>query len=213
MPFLADAAFILLVGAALLLVSWWKANSKRTLLENSVLGIGAILGMAGSSVALFAHLGSFSFGLWPLLLFLLLPIRIPFTEKFRYLHSQARLAVTKVLSLRGVDLILFLYLLFTFLLTFLLTLAPPNANDYDSLVYHLAAPQRYLDIGRIVELPYDHHSYFPFLTEMLFALGLQWKGPVLAKLFHWLMLPLCCMTLIAMGSRHFSRRAGLVAAC
>ncbi len=79
-------------------------------------------------------------------------------------------------------------------------------------MYHLAAPAQYLRHGKIVELPYDHHTYFPFTMEMLFLWGMAMKGPVLAKLFHWLMLPLSCGALIAIGKRHFSRRVGLFAA-
>jgi hypothetical protein len=48
--------------------------------------------------------------------------------------------------------------------------------------------------------------------EMLFLLGLALQGPVLAKLFHWLMLPLCCFALIALGRRHLTTRAGLFGA-
>ena len=105
--------------------------------------------------------------------------------------------------------------LYTFLvcaLTFLLSLAPPNGGDYDSLVYHLAAPAQYIRAGKIIELPYDHHTYFAFTLEMLYLIGLLWSGPVLAKLFHWLMLPLICATLIGSSTRYISRRAGLAAA-
>jgi hypothetical protein len=115
-------------------------------------------------------------------------------------------------NLRGVNLALVLYLVAVFLITFVLTLAPPNGADYDSLTYHLAAPAQYLRFGRIVDLPYDHHTYFPFTMEMLFLFGLALQGPVLAKLFHWLMLPLCCFALVAMGRRHLTTRAGLFGA-
>lgn len=118
----------------------------------------------------------------------------------------------KIRNLRGVNLALVVYLAFIFALTFLLTLAPPNGADYDSLVYHLAVPAQYLRHKGVVELSYDHHSYFPFTMEMLYQMGLALSGPVLAKLFHWLMLPLCCLTLLAMGRRHASARAGLFAA-
>ena len=117
----------------------------------------------------------------------------------------------KMRALRDVNLALVVYLAFVFALTFLLTLAPPSGGDYDSLVYHLAAPAQYLRHHGVVELPYDHHSYFPFTMEMLYWLGLMNSGPVLAKLFHWLMLPLCCLTLFSMGRRHASTRAGLFA--
>jgi hypothetical protein len=104
------------------------------------------------------------------------------------------------------------YLAFVFATTFALTLAPPVGLDYDSLMYHLAAPAQYLRHGRITALPYDHHTFFPLNTEMLFLLGLKLSGPVLAKLFHWLMLPLCCLTLIGVAERHWSQRAGLLGA-
>jgi hypothetical protein len=36
---------------------------------------------------------------------------------------------------------------------------------------------------------------------------LDLQGPVLAKLFHWLMLPLCCFALIAMGRPPLTTRS------
>jgi 4-amino-4-deoxy-L-arabinose transferase-like glycosyltransferase len=112
-----------------------------------------------------------------------------------------------------VDKALCAYLFFVFALTFVLSLAPPTGADYDSLTYHLAAPAQYLQHGSIIQLPYDHHTYFPFNLEMLYLIGLQLSGPVLAKLFHWLMLPLCCGALYAIGARYLSARSGLFAAC
>ncbi len=103
-------------------------------------------------------------------------------------------------------------------------LAPPSGGDYDSLVYHLAVPWRYVRAGRVLELPYDHHSYFPFAFEMLFAAPLSWfglslnssapaGGAVAAKVLHWAMLPASALMLVAFGSRVLnSRRAGWMAA-
>ncbi len=107
--------------------------------------------------------------------------------------------------------LLALYAFVVCALTFALCLAPPNGGDYDSLVYHLAAPAQYIRAGQIIELPYDHHTYFPFTLEMLYMIGLLWSGPVLAKLFHWLMLPLICALLIGTSTRYVTRRAGLAA--
>jgi len=119
-------------------------------------------------------------------------------------------------TLRSVDPIdqgLVGYLFAAFAVSFFLTLIPPSGAEYDSLTYHLAGPAQYLRAGRIVELRYDHHSYFPFTMEMLYLYALAWRGPVFAKLFHWLTLPLCCTALVAIGGRHLSRRVGLIAAC
>lgn len=215
MFYLSDAAIILLFGFSLFLLSNTFPSSRRTYLENITLGMGLGLGVAGTLAALSGHFFNFAssinfigYAVAPLLLiFSLLS-----AKRWSTLRSNLTDCTRALRAMSRTEVLLLAYLSLTLAFTFLLTLAPPNANDYDSLVYHLAAPQRYLMENRIVELPYDHHTYFPFVTEMLFALGLHWKGPVLAKLFHWLMLPLCCMTLFAIASRHFSRRAGLVAA-
>lgn len=218
MHYLADVGIILLVALLLITASWWMASAQNTLLENTVLGASTLLGfLAWFFGAVKPALGlSFDFSLWavllPTLFFVLIPFGIPSAQRVKLFQDNARAAWKGMLALRGTELALALYLLFVCALTLFLSLAPPNANDYDSLVYHLAAPARYLADGRVSELLYDHHTYFPFGMEMLFALGLQWSGPVLAKLFHWLMLPLCCLAIVAIGKRHFSLRAGLFGA-
>ena len=217
MFYLADVAKILLVALALIGVSWWNADTRRTLLENTVLNAGALLGATGLEIAVTGLFFGWHFPLWVhaamvIAIYALLPIGAPLREKPQIFKSQAQAALKGVLPLRGLDLVLALYLTFVCALTLVLCLAPPSGNDYDSLVYHLTAPARYLMDGRISELAYDHHSYFPFATEMLFALGLQAGGAVFAKLFHWMMLPLCCGILIAIGQRHFSIRVGLLMA-
>jgi len=103
-------------------------------------------------------------------------------------------------------------LLVNLLITLTATLTPPIANDYDSLTYHLAAPQVYLARHRIEYLPYDHHSNFPFTMEMLYTLGLGLRGAIAAKLFHFGSFVLTLLALYQMGRRQFSRRAGLMAA-
>jgi len=61
----------------------------------------------------------------------------------------------------------------------------PDGMDWDGLSYHLAAPKIYLREGRIVFIPYDSHTQFPFTMEMLFTFGLAFGGTGAAKLFHW----------------------------
>lgn len=69
--------------------------------------------------------------------------------------------------------------------TALSALRVPDGMDWDGLSYHLAAPKIYLRAGRIVFIPYDSHTQFPFTVEMLFTFGLAFGGPGAAKLFHW----------------------------
>ncbi|MBI3921028.1 MAG: glycosyltransferase family 39 protein [Armatimonadetes bacterium] len=91
-------------------------------------------------------------------------------------------------------------------------LAPPSTGDFDSLSYHLASPKIYLSHHRIHYIPFDHHSNFPFTMEMLYTLGLALHGPVTAKLFHFVAYLLTVACLYLFGSRHISRRTGLIAA-
>ncbi len=72
---------------------------------------------------------------------------------------------------------------------------PPGGHEWDALSYHLAAPQIYLTHHKIVFLPTDHHSNFPFIVEMLFTIGLLLNGFALSNMFHWLLgaLTVCAM--------------------
>jgi 4-amino-4-deoxy-L-arabinose transferase-like glycosyltransferase len=71
------------------------------------------------------------------------------------------------------------------LLTFGAALAPPADLDWDGLAEHLAQAAVYARTGHYAPLWYDHHSHFPALVQMLYALGLLLDGAALAKLFHW----------------------------
>ncbi|MBW3622084.1 MAG: phospholipid carrier-dependent glycosyltransferase [Armatimonadetes bacterium] len=62
--------------------------------------------------------------------------------------------------------------------------SPPTGADWDGLSYHLADPKLFLQAGRIVPLPWEHHSNFPFLVQMLFTYGLAFDSVALAKGFH-----------------------------
>lgn len=66
---------------------------------------------------------------------------------------------------------------------FLYALLAPTQSD--GMRYHLAAPQEYLKAGRIVYLPDNAFSNFPFLPEMHFLLALGCGTPVASQLMHW----------------------------
>ncbi|MHB0912975.1 MAG: hypothetical protein ACYC2Y_05975 [Armatimonadota bacterium] len=93
-----------------------------------------------------------------------------------------------------------------------MALAPPAGTDWDGLAYHLAVPKIYLQHHRILFVPFTSHSNFPFLTEMLYTLGLSISGPALAKLFHFGMYALTAAALYSLGARHMSRSVGKIAA-
>ena len=101
--------------------------------------------------------------------------------------------------------------------TLVAALAPPSALEWDALSYHLANPKMWLAHGRIDFLPFDHHSNFPFLVQMLYLL-MQGAGSVAgAKLVHWLCFALLSLSVYAFCMRHIApvkrgQTVGIVAA-
>ncbi len=70
-----------------------------------------------------------------------------------------------------------------FLFALVGVLGPSDAQDWDSLAYHLAVPKLWLAEGRITWIPYIHHSNFPFAIDNLYVWGLSWGGQSGAKAF------------------------------
>ncbi|MBI3273149.1 MAG: hypothetical protein HYZ53_29435 [Planctomycetes bacterium] len=89
--------------------------------------------------------------------------------------------------------------------------------DYDDLEYHLGAPTRYLEEGRISFWPTVVYAAFPLNSEMwtlagMVVAGSAWKGALFGKAVNaWLCLALAGGT-AALGRRFLSRSAGLYAA-
>jgi hypothetical protein len=89
---------------------------------------------------------------------------------------------------------------------------PPGPLAWDALSYHLADPKVFVLEHRIRLLPAEHHSNFPFMVEMLFAVGLLYNGYVLANLFHTALAVLTTLCILTAGERRFGRAAGAIAA-
>ncbi|MCX7924820.1 MAG: hypothetical protein N2554_03295 [Fimbriimonadales bacterium] len=89
------------------------------------------------------------------------------------------------------------------LLSLALCLLPPDGNEWDALAYHWAFPKIYLQVGRMVELPFMHQSYFPALQDMLYLFGLSYGFEAMAKLMHWAM-----GVFAALGAAGFVQRQG-----
>ena len=90
------------------------------------------------------------------------------------------------------------------LIGLLAALAPPTY--YDSLVYHLALPLRYLQEGRIGFVPYNQYAHFPQNMEMIFAWFLSAGSDVSAQLFNLLLGAGTGALLWSMGRRDDGRR-------
>ncbi|MGQ0644073.1 MAG: ArnT family glycosyltransferase [Elusimicrobiota bacterium] len=96
----------------------------------------------------------------------------------RFWQAPARLFKEPV---AGPALPILLYGLSILSLAVLCALAPPTY--YDSVVYHLALPAKYLQEGRVGFVPYNHYSHFPQAMEMIFGWFLALGDDVSAQLF------------------------------
>ncbi|MCX8037181.1 MAG: hypothetical protein N3D11_09095 [Candidatus Sumerlaeia bacterium] len=75
------------------------------------------------------------------------------------------------------------------------------AIQSDGLRYHMAAPQVWLREGRIVYLPFNAFTNFPFLIEMLFTLALGLAGDMAAKMMHFACFVLCGLFAALLAAR------------
>ncbi|PKO14644.1 hypothetical protein CVU37_14210 [candidate division BRC1 bacterium HGW-BRC1-1] len=74
----------------------------------------------------------------------------------------------------------------------LIALTPPIQSD--GMRYHLGAPQEFLKAGRILYLPSNAFSNFPFLPEMHYLIALGVGAPEASQLMH-----LLCMFAVAVA--------------
>jgi hypothetical protein len=93
-------------------------------------------------------------------------------------------------------------------LALICALAPPSGSDWDGLSYHLAVPKIYLAHHAIHFIPFTSHSNFPFLTEMLYTVGLAFGSTGVAKLFHFAMYIGTGLGILSLGRRHLTPLAG-----
>jgi 4-amino-4-deoxy-L-arabinose transferase-like glycosyltransferase len=83
------------------------------------------------------------------------------------------------------------------------------AWDYDALLYHLQVPNQYLAEGRIYFDPEVLRSAYPFLGEMLFAVGISFNLDSLAKLINLTFAVLFLVSVYAWAIRFFTRDVAL----
>jgi hypothetical protein len=81
---------------------------------------------------------------------------------------------------------------------------------WDALTYHLALPETFLRVGRMVVTPFSHFSTAPHGMQMIYTLALGLDGPALAKLMNLTCGLLACGCLALLGLR-VSRRAAMLA--
>ncbi len=66
-----------------------------------------------------------------------------------------------------------------------LLVALTPVTDGDALCYHLQVPKEFLSSGSVGFAPDLHETVYPLVTEMLYAVGLAFRGPVACRLIQW----------------------------
>lgn len=188
--------FAMLIGYFITQLLKVRFDSLLELLVIST-GLGLFaLGMLVFFVGVFGKLYGFVFQLLYLICAPLLALFIAGTHyKDEFLRHTVR--ASGILSSRFSRLfctILITVIAVLLIIGFLYTLTPPTQSD--GLRYHLSAPQEYIKYHRILYIPFNAFSNFPFLIEMLFTLGLLLWSDILAKLFHFSLLVLSGVLLI-----------------
>lgn len=104
--------------------------------------------------------------------------------------------------------LIWLLILSALLAEVILGLVPPTARD--ELIHHLAMPKLYLQAGRIEEIPFALHSYYPMLVDMLYTPFVKWGWDSAPKLIHGLFGFLTGLLLYSYLARRLSPVYGLL---
>lgn len=94
---------------------------------------------------------------------------------------------------------------------FALFAASAPVTDWDGLAYHLAVPKLWLERGGFYWIPFIHHSNFPFSTQMLYAVAVEFNQPAAAKVIHWAFYLMSAIGAAAVAVRLSGRTAGAFA--
>ena len=131
---------------------------------------------------------------------------------FRLLRELARHSLKK--SEKGsttvVDRLLLVFLVLTLGATALAALAP--VTDGDALCYHLQVPKVFLVRQAVYFDPDLHETVYPLVTELLYAIGLEFRGPVACRCLQWVLGLVFAAGVAALARPSLGRRAWSAAA-
>lgn len=80
-------------------------------------------------------------------------------------------------------------------------------TDGDALCYHLQVPKVFLIRQSVGFLPDLHETVYPLLTELLYAVALEFRGPVACRGIQWILGLVFAANVIALARPILGRRA------
>lgn len=181
----------------------------HSVLEDFTFSIGLGLALLGYIVYMIGSLG-FLYQKY-ILLALSLCFLIAIKPSCKFIFSlKYRAGYSTIRNLDLFDKFLVTVILFIPFICLFGALAPETGND--ALAYHLYHPKVFVENHKIGYIPFTRESLWPFLTEMLFTLGLLFESIVFAKLTHYFFGILSTIMLFVFANRFFSRKAALLSA-
>jgi hypothetical protein len=129
-------------------------------------------------------------------------------QSFRMGFSEPGPCVNGSDTSRGfsaIDMLLALFAVAALLATALSALAP--VTDGDALCYHLQVPKVFLMHGTIGYAPDLHETVYPLVTELLYALALEFRGPVACRWIQWILGLVFAANVTALARPSLGRRA------
>ena len=131
---------------------------------------------------------------------------------FRLLRDLARRVPPG--SVRGstslVDRLMLVFLVLTLGATALAAMAP--VTDGDALCYHLQVPKVFLVRQAVYFDPDLHETVYPLVTELLYAIGLEFRGPVACRCLQWVLGLVFAAGVAALARPSLGRRSWWAAA-
>jgi len=109
-----------------------------------------------------------------------------------------------------VDRLLLVFLMLTLGATALAALAP--VTDGDALCYHLQVPKVFLVRQAVYFDPDLHETVYPLVTELLYAISLEFRGPVACRCLQWVLGLVFAAGVAALARPSLGRRAWWAAA-
>jgi hypothetical protein len=103
------------------------------------------------------------------------------------------------------DRFLFVFLVVTIGATLFASLAP--VTDGDALCYHLQVPKIFLIRQAVYFDPDLHETVYPLITELLYAIALEFRGPVACRCLQWVLGLVFAANVAALARPCLGRRA------
>ncbi len=113
-------------------------------------------------------------------------------------------------SITVVDRLMFVFLVLTLGATALSAMAP--VTDGDALCYHLQVPKVFLIRQAVYFDPDLHETVYPLVTELLYAICLEFRGPVACRCLQWVLGLVFAAGVAALARPSLGRRAWWAAA-